>query len=142
MLRVTKLTDYATVVMTALARLPPPQGVAAMQSINVAAIRPSFMAALFGTAAGCFVLAVTSVPRWDEPGAALRLAGALLYLAGAVLVTAAFNVPRNDALAAVDPASAGAAALWARYVREWTVWNHVRAVASLAAAATLVLALR
>jgi len=49
-------------------------------------------------------------------------------------LTIAFNVPRNDALAAVDPASAEGASLWASYVTVWTAWNHVRTVAALAAA--------
>jgi uncharacterized membrane protein len=33
-----------------------------------------------------------------------------------VLVTFVFNVPRNDALAAVDPNSTEAATLWIRYI--------------------------
>lgn len=61
--------------------------------------------------------------------------------AGTFLVTILFNVPRNDALAAVDPASAEGARLWAGYVTSWTARNHVRAVAALAAMAALTLAL-
>jgi uncharacterized membrane protein len=53
-----------------------------------------------------------------------------------------FNVPLNNALAVVDPASADAASLWSRYVSSWTAWNHVRTVAALAAAASFTLALR
>ncbi|MGB6365044.1 MAG: anthrone oxygenase family protein, partial [Thermoanaerobaculia bacterium] len=49
---------------------------------------------------------------------------------------------RNNALAAVDPASAAGAELWASYLTAWTAWNHVRTVAALAAAAALSLALR
>lgn len=52
-----------------------------------------------------------------------------------------FNVPRNDALAAIDPASAGSARIWASYVTSWTAWNHVRTAAALAAAASLTIAL-
>jgi len=69
------------------------------------------------------------------------LVGSLLYLVGAFGVTMAFNVPRNDALATVDPASAAGADLWAGYVRHWTGWNHIRTAASLAAAAWLTIAL-
>jgi uncharacterized membrane protein len=54
----------------------------------------------------------------------------------------AFNVPRNNALAAVAPESAEGAGLWARYVAGWTAWNHVRTGACLAAAAALTMALR
>ena len=70
------------------------------------------------------------------------LAGALLYLAGSFLVTIVFNVPRNDALAAVDPSSAAGTTLWASYLTAWTAWNHVRTAAALAAAAALSIALR
>jgi uncharacterized membrane protein len=37
--------------MSALARLQPSQGIAAMQSINITVINPWFMAAFLGTAA-------------------------------------------------------------------------------------------
>jgi uncharacterized membrane protein len=56
-------------------------------------------------------------------------------------VTILFNVPRNNALAAIapdDPQSAGA---WLKYVKEWTAWNHVRTIAALAALAALIGAL-
>jgi len=132
---------FSSFVMNALARLPPAQGIAAMQSINVAVINPLCGAVFLGTAAACVILAVSSLLRWHRPGAAYLLAGSLLYLVGALLVTIVFNVPRNDALAAVNPASAEGASLWAGYVASWTAWNHVRTAAALAAAAALTIAL-
>ncbi len=47
---------FSSFVMRALARMPPAQGIAAMQSINVVAVTPVFMTALFGTAAACVVV--------------------------------------------------------------------------------------
>ena len=132
---------FSTFVMPALARLPARQGIAAMQSINVAAITPSFMAALLGTGLACVILLGGSLPTRPGPGGICVLLGSLLYLAGTVLVTIVFNVPRNDALAAVDAASAEGAALWASYLTSWTAWNHVRAASALGAAALLTLAL-
>ncbi len=132
---------FASFVMAALARLPPLQGIAAMQSINVVAVTPLFMTALFGTAAACVALAIIALSSWGEAGAAYLLGGAVLYILGAPGVTMAFNVPRNNALAAVDPAGADGAGLWAGYVAGWTAWNHVRVVASLAALAALIMAL-
>lgn len=32
--------------------------------------------------------------------------------------------------------------LWVRYVKDWTVWNHVRTIASLAATVLFIIALR
>src|SRR5262245_39875737 len=132
---------FSTFVMNALARLQPAQGIAAMQSINVAVINPLCGVVFLGTAAACVLLAVSSLLRWREPGSVYLLVGGLLYLVGTVLVTMVFNVPRNDALAAVDPASAGGVSLWAGYVASWTAWNHVRTAAALASAAALTVAL-
>jgi uncharacterized membrane protein len=133
---------FSTFVMKALARLPATQGIAAMQAINVAVLNPVFLAVFLGTAIGCGVLAGASLFAWGEPGALDRLIGSALYLGGTVGVTRACNIPRNDALAAVGPASAEGARVWADYVVTWTRWNHVRTVAGLAAAAALTLALR
>jgi len=132
---------FSTFVMSALARLQPTQGIAAMQSINITAINPLFMTALFGTAAACIILAVSSLLRWHQPGAAYLLLGSLLYLVGTVGVTIVFNVPLNDALARVNPDSPDGASLWASYLANWTFWNHVRTVAALAAGASLTIAL-
>ncbi len=131
---------FSTFVMPALARLQPPQGITAMQSMNITAINPLFMLAIFGTAAVCFFLAVSSLLKWQQPGAVYLLVGSLLYLVGAVLVTVVFNVPLNDALAIVDPSSPDGASLWSNYLTNWTNWNHVRTVAALAAAALFTIA--
>ena len=131
---------FSTFVMTALARLPSEQGIAAMQSINVVVINPSFGGAFFGTATACVLLAVIALVRRRMSGAAWLLVGSVLYLAGTFAVTIVFNVPLNDALAAVQPASAEG--LWTRYVATWTIWNHVRTAAAFLASASFIVALR
>jgi uncharacterized membrane protein len=133
---------FSTFVMKALDRLSPAQAIAAMQSINVTVINPLFMAAFLGTGAACAVVTIFSLLSWHSPGRGFLLVGSLLYLFGTILVTIAFNVPRNEALAAVDAESAEGAQLWASYVPSWTAWNHVRTVAALAAASALLLAFR
>jgi len=132
---------FSAFVMKALARLPTAQGIAAMQSINVAVINPWFMVVFLGTAGVCVLLVVFALGSWHDPSAVYLLVGSLLYLVGTFLVTVAFNVPQNDALAAVEPGRAESAALWGRYLASWTVWNHVRTVAALAAAASFTIAL-
>jgi uncharacterized membrane protein len=102
---------------------------------------PWFMGAFLGTAAVCIFLAVTSLLKWQQPGAAYLLVGSLLYLVGTVLVTIAFNVPLNDALAIVDPGSADGASLWSSFLPNWTNWNHVRTVAAIAAAVVFTISL-
>ena len=132
---------FSTFVMAALHRLPPAQGIAAMQSMNITAVTPMFMTALFGAAAACLGVAVTAVIDWRTNESAFLIAGTLSYLIGAIIVTIAVNVPLNNALAAADPSSAAAGPLWTHYVRTWTSWNHVRTVGSLVAAALLIAAI-
>jgi uncharacterized membrane protein len=57
------------------------------------------------------------------------------------VVTMVFNVPLNDALAAVDPAGSEARPLWQGYLRDWTMWNHVRTVSSTLACALFIAAI-
>ena len=133
---------FSSFIMKALARLPPGEGMAAMQAVNVTVLNPLFLGIFVGTAALCATAVVVSLLRWSEPGSAWLLAGGLLYLAGCFLVTMAFNVPRNEALAKLSPADPNAAGLWASYLSSWTAWNHVRTAASFAAAASFTVWLR
>lgn len=132
---------FSSFIMGALGKIPPAQGIAAMQSINIVVINFSFMGLLFGTAALCLGAGVWSIVGWQRPGSAFVLAGALIYLLGTIGTTVVFNVPRNDALAVVDPASAEGAKVWATYLSQWTAWNTVRTIAALVAAALFVAAI-
>jgi len=133
---------FSTTVMKALGRLPAAQGVAAMQSINVVVINPLVMVALFGTALACGVLVVAAFVEWGEPYAVYLLVGGLAYLAGVILLTGGYHVPRNNALATLDPNDRDAENQWNRYVRTWTAGNHVRTIAPLASATLFTIALR
>ncbi|MGY1745333.1 anthrone oxygenase family protein [Blastococcus sp. SYSU D00695] len=129
---------FSGFVMRALSGLPPAAGAAAMRAVNVTAVRPPLMTALFGTAvldaaAAVGVLAGGAVDR----SGVLVLAGAGAYLAGVVGVTALANVPLNDRLAAAAPGTSAEAAVWADYSRRWTRWNTVRTLAGTASAAAL-----
>ncbi|MEU8794663.1 anthrone oxygenase family protein [Streptomyces sp. NPDC048643] len=132
---------FSTFVMRALAQLPPAQGVAAMKAINVAALRPPFMLVFVGTAVLCAVLSVVTFVVWPAEATVELLLGSALYLFGSFGVTIAANVPRNEVLMGLDPGTPEATALWPTYVREWTMWNHVRTIASAAAAVSYTLAL-
>ena len=125
---------FSTFVMAALARIPAEQGIAAMNAINVTVLNPLFFLAFFGTGAVCLALVAGA---WFSPDAAsgrLILIASLVYLVGCIGVTMAFNVPLNNALAAVDPAASAAAPVWVQYLRDWTFWNHVRTIACVVAA--------
>ena len=132
---------FSTFVMKGLAALPPAQGIAAMQSINVSALTAGFMAVFMGAAGLSAVVAVVTFVLWPDDGTVELLLGSVLYLIGSFGVTVAANVPRNDALAKLDPQAPQSADRWRTYVSEWTRWNHIRVGASLAASASFMLAL-
>jgi uncharacterized membrane protein len=132
---------FSTFVMSGLRRLPAAQGIAAMQSINVTAVRPAFMSAFLGTGLASIAVIAAGVSTWDDSFGPYLVGGGAAYLAGTLGLTIAYHVPRNDALAKVDPESPDGAAYWERYQAEWTAWNHVRAAAALGAAAALAIAL-
>lgn len=129
---------FSTFVMRALGRLPAPQGIAAMQSINVTVINPLFLLAFVGTALACVPVGVAAVAAWGEPWAPYLLAGAVLYPLGSIAVTRAFHIPRNVTLAGLDPERAESGRYWSRYVVSWTAMNHVRTIVPLAASALLI----
>lgn len=86
-----------------------------MRGINVAIVRPAFLALLFGAPALTAVAAVVS----PSP---LTIGAAVLQVGGLV-VTIAVNVPLNDALAA--------GGTFERFVGPWLVAHRVRTAAAL-----------
>jgi uncharacterized membrane protein len=131
---------FSVCVMRALRSLPPACGIAAMQSINVVIVNPIFLSVFLGTAALCVPAMILSFVRRDSGDLWATVAGSALYLVGVLFVTMRFNVPLNNALARVSPQSGDAAPVWSHYLSRWTAWNHVRAVAALAATLSFALA--
>lgn len=132
---------FSAFAMTAFARLDTAAGVAAMNSINRVIQRSLFMPLFVGSSLSSLALAVIGALHRNEAGACAALAGGAIYFIGMFVVTMIFNVPRNNALDASDPATAEGEALWLRYRKEWTGWNHVRTLASTAALVLFVIAL-
>jgi uncharacterized membrane protein len=123
---------FSVAIMPALARVPGPAAIALMQAINVVIVRTPFLLVFLGTALVGVVLAVL-VP---DP---LRILAAACYLIGGIGVTAAANVPLNNALDRVEATSDEGARLWTEYLSRWTAWNHVRTVTCTAATLAFVL---
>jgi len=123
---------FSTFIMRSLGAIPGPEGIHAMQSINRVILRSPFIALFFGTSLASLSFALWGLGRWGEAGSVALVAGGLVYLIGHFGFTAAFNVPLNDALEAVDPNTSEAARLWTEYLQRWTRWNHVRMAACLA----------
>ena len=130
--------SFTTFIMTALGRIGQTAGITAMNAINVSIVQSLFMPFFLGTTAASAALAAIALFRWGEPGAMAMVAAGVLYVLGMFIVTMIFNVPLNNALAAVDPASSEAASVWARYLTVWTTWNHVRTVSSTVACALFI----
>ncbi len=132
---------FSTFVMTALGSVPQAAGIAAMQSIDRVIYQSLFMPLFLGTTLASVLLVVLALLRWAEAGSGLMVAAGVVYVVGMFACTMFFNVPLNTSLASVEPSSAESAAVWARYLREWTLWNHVRTVASAASAALYIAAI-
>ena len=132
---------FAAFVLAALSRLPAPAGITAMQTMIAAIKSPLFLVVFFGTAALAALLGIAATLKWSEPGALYLLIGSLLYLNGPFGVTLLKNLPLNNHLAAVTPGSIESAIVWKEFRDSWGLWNHVRWIAALGAAAAFIWAL-
>jgi uncharacterized membrane protein len=129
---------FSSFIMSALERLPPAQGVAAMQAINITVINPVFMGVLFGTAILASYCGFAAFRSGANPSA---VAAALLYVIGAIGVTMICNVPLNNELASLQSLAGDGEKIWARYLSDWTFWNSVRGIAAAAACTAFAIAL-
>lgn len=126
---------FSVFVMRALDTLGPGPATAAMQAVNRVILTSAFMPLFWGGTA--LALVACTAPAWAARPGAWWLAGSgALIVVGMFGVTAAANVPLNEALVRTPPLD------WADYLRRWSAWNHVRMAASLAAAALALVALR
>lgn len=129
---------FSVSVMTSLSRADAETAVRVFNLINEDIVRSWFIPLFLSTSLAAFALAVLSMIRWGEPGTALIMAGSVIYLTGMLAVTMAANVPMNNELARL---AAPATAVWASFAEIWTLWNHVRALASISAAILFTVAL-
>ncbi|MDO9414679.1 MAG: DUF1772 domain-containing protein [Pararhizobium sp.] len=132
---------FSVCIMGALGRLPPAQGMAAMQSINRVIQNPVFFLVFGGTSLLALVLAIGGFLA-GGPARLYLISGGLLFFFGMFVVTVVFNVPMNEALDAAVPGSDIAAGLWADYLVTWVNWNHVRTVSSVAALGLFIMAFK
>ncbi|MGB2692422.1 MAG: anthrone oxygenase family protein [Thermodesulfobacteriota bacterium] len=133
---------FSNTVMNALGQLPPAQGISSMVSINRVILNPLFFVAFIGTAIVSALVLISLIWFWGHSGSTYALLGSLIYIVGSFIVTIAFNVPRNEALDKVDPETEQAKLLWDRYLKEWTMWNHVRTVACVLSLVSFLFAFR
>lgn len=133
---------FSNTIMAALGRMPPAQGMAAMNHINVVIVNPLFVTFFLGTGVLSLAVGVPALLHLAEPGALCALLAAAIYIAGCLGVTRLLNIPLNDALVAAGASGGDASALWADYLSRWTLYNHIRSVATLVSTVLFVLAAR
>lgn len=114
--------------MWGLDEADPRVAIAAMQAMNASVRNAVFFPAFFLTPV---LLALTAMVAWSLTRRLPALffgASATVYFCGAFLVTAAINVPMNEALAVVTvPTDAETARrVWQDYSQPWQTWNTIR----------------
>jgi uncharacterized membrane protein len=107
-----------------------------MQHINREILRPRFLLLFMGVPFLLVAAGIAQLRSGDQRRGVLVLGSAVTYSVGVFGVTAARNVPLNDALDEFDLANADDADVEARrqsYETRWNRWNAVRSAANLVA---------
>ena len=132
------LYAFAVAVMPGLAQVDDAAFVSVMRSINRSIVNPWFLLTFLGAPALAIgVVVARFVAGGPGPWWPLLAAAALALLS--VLITAALNIPLNNALDAagsIDPR-----AIREAFESRWVSWNIARAIVSTLAFGFLVLAL-
>jgi len=72
---------------------------------------------------------------FSKPARYYAIATRLVLFFGEVLVTITQNVPRNNALLAVDPESENGVSYWEKqFLQRWVAWNTTRGILSIISA--------
>ncbi|MGO4851399.1 anthrone oxygenase family protein [Phaeovulum sp. W22_SRMD_FR3] len=110
--------------------IDPATAIAAMQAMNASVRNPVFGTVYFGTPLVLALAVVVMAALRARLSAALLGLGLVLHMTGVFGVTAAFNVPLNRDLAAVDARAPGAGTVWQAYSARWRSANLVRMIAA------------
>jgi uncharacterized membrane protein len=136
---------FSTFVMRGLDRTGPLPAITAMRGINTEAqANAPFLIVFVGSTLLAVAVGIMAATRLTHSGSTWLLAGAVLSVL-AFVVTMACNVPLNDHLASLDPATLSpgdALREWQAYLVPWTNWNHVRTVSPLLGSALMLMGLR
>lgn len=131
---------FSTFIMQSFRSIDATHAITSMQAINDVILRSLFMPLFFGSSIISVLLMLAAFFQWGEAGAGLMLIAGAVYFIGMFVCTAVFNVPLNNLLAKQDLANTApniteAQDVWARYLKDWTRWNHLRTVCSLVSCA-------
>lgn len=122
---------FSEFIMAGLLRAEPNAGIQAMQQINKTVIRTQFVAGILLIPVLSILFAVYGASAVEGPALAALFLAPAIHIPSVFLMTLFGNVPMNNRLAVLDPASAEAASYWAIYGRRWTRLNHYRTIGSV-----------
>ena len=131
---------FSEFIMKGLAQADSGSGIEAMQHINRVVLRTEFVFAIMALAAITPMFAAYALFACEGAPAALIALAAAVYVPAVFLVTMLGNVPINNRLDALRPASGEAARFWPHYVRRWTRLNHIRTLGCIVTGALYALA--
>lgn len=122
---------FSEFIMAGLLRAEPKAGIQAMQQINKTVIRTQFVAGILLIPVLSILFAVYAFSAIEGPALAALILAPAVFVPSVFLMTLFGNVPMNNRLDSLDPASPEAAAYWQVYGRNWTRLNHYRAIGSV-----------
>lgn len=125
---------FSDFVMKSLSAASPVSGIETMQLINRKVYGSVFLTLLIAMAVASVALALYASVLMTGPAAGWIMAGCASYVIGVFIVTMVFNVPMNQRLDAMNRESAETVSYWTVYAPSWTLWNHVRTIASAGSA--------
>ncbi|WP_109259208.1 anthrone oxygenase family protein [Hyphobacterium indicum] len=131
---------FSEFIMAGLLRAEPNAGIQAMQQINKTVIRTQFVAGILLIPVLSILFAVYGASAVEGPALAALFLAPTIYIPSVFLMTLFGNVPMNNRLDSLDPASPEAAAYWQVYGRRWTRLNHIRSLGSVLTAGLYILA--
>jgi uncharacterized membrane protein len=125
---------FSDFIMRSLRAATPAAGIESMQLINRKVYGSAFLVGLLGMAPATAALAAYAWAHIDGPARDWFITGGAIYVIGTFLVTMLGNVPMNRRLDVMATTGPDTAHYWKTYATVWTLWNHVRTAASVAAA--------
>ena len=126
---------FTVAVVPGLARADARSAVTAMREINVAIVNPWFMLAFLGSPLLIGAALLARVLGGDPRGTTVAVGVALVLCLASLAVTAAVNIPLNNALAAAG--SADPQRTLDRFLGSWSRWNLVRTLCTTGATGVL-----
>mmetsp|Transcript_7066 Transcript_7066/g.8788 ORF Transcript_7066/g.8788 Transcript_7066/m.8788 type:complete len:207 (+) Transcript_7066:108-728(+) len=122
---------FSNTIMPSLATLDSDVGINIMNTINVIIVNPLFIIAFFGGLVSAYPARVMwkNPDLYSVPARYYSVASTLIFFFGEFMVTATQNVPRNNALLAVDPESDDGVSYWQiNFLKGWVAWNTARGI--------------